>query len=145
MELEKRADAFSLPTRASQPADGAAFDQRLAPLSETMRACRVTLKAETPENACPALAPRGAGVYEIQTLPEAGKALDEIRRKRLAQHAGEYDCKKPTARCAAAEAMTGDLNDENAQATTAPPCSIKSKHLFKPCARHAGESLYPPA
>ena len=134
MGLEKGADVFTILMRTSQPADEAAFGQWLASLSETMRVYRITPKTEAPENAYayPTLMPRGTGVHEVQTLPEAGKTLDEIRPtyRFNAQHAGEYDCEKPTARCAAAEAMTGDLNDENAQATTAPPCSIKSKHPF---------------
>ncbi len=117
MGLEKGADVFSILMRTSQPADEAAFDQWLASLSETMRVYRVTPKAETPENAYtyPTLTPRGTGVHEVQTLPEADKALDSIRQKLIAQYAEEYDYEELTARIAVPEGMTGYLNDENAQ------------------------------
>ena len=117
MGLEKGADVFSILMRTSQPADEAAFDQWLASLSETMRVYRVTPKTETPENAYayPTLTPRGTGVHEVQTLPEADKALDSIRQKLIAQYAEEYDYEELTARIAVPEGMTGYLNDENAQ------------------------------
>ena len=117
MGLEKGADVFSILMRTSQPADETAFDQWLASFSETMRVCRVTPKAETPENAYayPVLTPRGTGVHEVQTLPEADKALDTIRQKLIAQYAEEYDYEELTARIAVPEGMTGYLNDENAQ------------------------------
>ena len=117
MGLEKGADVFSILMRTSQPADEEAFAQWLASLSETMRVYRVTPKTETSENAYayPALTPRGTGVHEVQTLPEADKALDAIRQKLIAQYAEEYDYEELTARIAVPEGMTGYLNDENAQ------------------------------
>ena len=117
MGLERGADVFSILMRTSQPADETVFDQWLASLSETMRVYRVTPKTETPENAYayPALTPRGTGVHEVQTLPEADKALDAIRQKLIAQYAEEYDYEELTARIAVPEGMTGYLNDENAQ------------------------------
>lgn len=117
MGLEKGADTFSILMRTSQPADEAAFSQWLASLAETMNVYRVTPRTEAPENAyaSPTLTPRGTGVHEVQTLPEANKALDEIRRKLIAQYAEEYDYEELTARIAVPEGMTGYLNDENAQ------------------------------
>ena len=117
MGLEKGADVFSILMRTSQPADETAFGAWLAALPETMSVYRVTPRAETPANAYayPTLTPRGSGVHEVQTLPEADKALDTIRQKLIAQYAGEYDYEELTARIAVPEGMTGYLNDENAQ------------------------------
>lgn len=117
MGLEKGADVFSILMRTSQLADEAAFDQWLTSLSETMSVYRVTPKTETSENAYanPTLTPRGIGMHEVQTLPQADKALDTIRQNLIAQYAGEYDDEERTARIAVPEGMTGYLNDENAQ------------------------------
>ena len=99
------------------PEDAAAFEQWSTTLSESMRVYRVTPKAETPVNAYayPALTPRGTGVHEVQSLPEADKALDQIRQSLIAQYGGEYDYEEFSARIAVPEGMTGYLNDENAQ------------------------------
>ena len=117
MGLEKGADVFTILMRTSQPEDAAAFEQWRTTLSESMRVYRVTPKAETPANAYayPALMPRGTGVHEVQSLPEADKALDQIRQSLIAQYGGEYDYEEFTARIAVPEGMTGYLNDENAQ------------------------------
>lgn len=117
MGLEKGADVFTILMRTSQPEDAAAFEQWSTTLSESMRVYRVTPKAETPVNAYayPALTPRGTGVHEVQSLPEADKALDQIRQSLIAQYGGEYDYEEFTARIAVPEGMTGYLNDENAQ------------------------------
>lgn len=117
MGLEKGADVFTILMRTSQPEDAAAFEQWSTTLSESMRVYRVTPKAETPVNAYayPALTPRGTCVHEVQSLPEADKALDQIRQSLIAQYGGEYDYEEFTARIAVPEGMTGYLNDENAQ------------------------------
>lgn len=117
MGLEKGADVFTILMRTSQPEDAAAFEQWRTTLSESMRVYRVTPKAETSANtyAYPALTPRGTGVHEVQSLPEADKALDQIRQSLIAQYGGEYDYEEFTARIAVPEGMTGYLNDENAQ------------------------------
>lgn len=117
MGLEKGADVFTILMRTSQPEDAAAFEQWSTTLSESMRVYRVTPKAETPVNAYayPVLTPRGTGVHEVQSLPEADKALDQIRQILIAQYGGEYDYEEFSARIAVPEGMTGYLNDENAQ------------------------------
>ena len=117
MGLEKGADVFTILMRTSQPEDAAAFEQWSTTLSESMRVYRVTPKAETPVNAYayPALTPCGTGVHEVQSLPEADKALDQIRQSLIAQYGGEYDYEEFSARIAVPEGMTGYLNDENAQ------------------------------
>lgn len=117
MGLEKGADVFTILMRTSQPEDAAAFEQWSTTLSESMRVYRVTPKAETPVNAYsyPVLTPRGTGVHEVQSLPEADKALDQIRQSLIAQYGGEYDYEEFSARIAVPEGMTGYLNDENAQ------------------------------
>ena len=117
MGLEKGADVFTILMRTSQPEDAAAFEQWSTTLSESMRVYRVTPKAETPVNAYayPALTPRGTGVHEVQSLPEADKALDQIRQSLIAQYGGEYDYEEFSARIAVPEGMTGYLNDENTQ------------------------------
>ena len=117
MGLEKNADVFSILMRTSQPADEAAFDQWLAALATDMRVYRVTPKEETPENAYeyPTLTPRGTGVHEVQTMPEADKTLDAIRLHLIAEYGDEYDYEELSARIAVPEGMTGYLNDENAQ------------------------------
>ena len=83
-----------------------------------MRVYRVTPKAETPVNAYayPALTPRGTGVHEVQSLPEADKALDQIRQRLIGRcWAANTTMRRLSARIAVPEGMTGYLNDENAQ------------------------------
>lgn len=117
MGLDKKADVFNILMRTSQPAEQDAFDQWLENISLETAVYRITPMEETPQNAYayPALTPRGTGIHEVQSVPEADKTLDQIRASLIAEYGEEYTYEEFSSRIAVPEGMTGYLNDENAQ------------------------------
>lgn len=117
MGLSKGSDVMNILMRVSQPEDSAAFELWVDSLPEDMSVYRITPKTQTAENAYayPTLTPRGNGIQEVCTVPDARKVLDQIREKIIAQYEDEYTYEELSARIAVPEGMTGYLNDENAQ------------------------------
>lgn len=117
MGLGTNADVFNILMRTSQPAEQEVFDAWVAKLSDETEVYRITPMEETPQNAYPypVLTPRGTGVHEVQTVPEADKILDQIRAGLIAEYGEDYTYEELSSRIAVPEGMTGYLNDANTQ------------------------------